>query len=253
MDSDNVDRQIDDLDTGYQNNIEEPVQASPQKLTQPLPHHTSGSGVPWDKVEMIMQTVVMLLIVAVVGASAYFTLSRLQDRRNLDAATMASEPIPEYNDSLIQTRYHHPTTGLSFAHPVDWAAHENMDNWVRFEPSDQSASIDILFLSSEEFLTKDIITDTYSQIRPLCQEHNLISGANDCQIAKGMPRRVSQVEIETYQATLVPTDIHESINPPENLNLFLIRHQTEASNVIVILWESSIDSQDIHNLINSIQ
>lgn len=168
MDSDTVDRQIEDLDTGYEKPLDVVPhdQAISNASAKDLELGLQSDQIAWDKIQIIIYSIILFLIVSVVVVSIIFTLNKIkQNRENLVSSSTNS--VSKTTNHLVYTNQMYE---FSFEYPKSWKLVSKNQSWIQLIDTSNQDQIDILLFKTDTILKKSLFTAIGQELSTYCKQ-----------------------------------------------------------------------------------
>ena len=253
MDSDNVDFQILDLESGYEKlHSDDGDKKAAQSNTDDfdiLPNHTVF---PWDKVEILMFSVVMILIVIVVASAITFTLSKLQKNK---AATNKDSKLSLISDPNTENlAYVNQTQKFSFSYNKHWQLKNKNQNWLTLTnlKEDSQQVVDILLVRTGSFLTKPMLEKVSRELENYCQVKSTLTHEMECTSDIDAENKYENNQFfEAYSGHLYIEHKTPTTKNNTQTTSYILRHDQGTVDTIVIVTTEDVSDDIVTNLVNS--
>lgn len=239
MESENIDLQIQDVDTGYENNKKHLTDSDSKKTSKRIPEGSfiaHQQSIPWDKIEMLLYFVVLSLLVFVVAVTIIYFLKKWN--------TPVSDELNQSQTNKAQTQVFntsHTLGNLSF----------EIDSSYKLQPIDihlaemtNPNSSNLIYISNhqtEAFLQKEFLEDAILHFNKSCNDFISMSGLCDLDITKNDNFIVDSVHQVFYKKT------------ESGLDVYLIKVETQPKQILILFSKDKIDPSLINSLTNSIK
>lgn len=214
---------------------------------------SQADHLPWNKIQLVVHTFSMLVVVAVIGAAGFYSLSRLHDKKTLSDQTKAAAPINRITaEQTVASGSEMFIDNLTLTLPVDWEVVDQNHYWTEIYDHVNKSKLKLIPLQANSYLTADLTDEVEELLSELCQQQFLIAGVNQCQLAKGLPKVVPGFSPETYLAHLVPTSLDPQEKLPQNQPVFVTRTTNLHTNTLIVISHNNVPQDEIKQIIGSL-
>lgn len=250
MDSDTVDRQIQDLDTNYQNEIsvlpEQPKSTSSDDFDI-LPQ---TSDIPWDKVQIIIYSLIFIIIILVVTSAVIFTLKKIQ------TSIQAPQPISETqpSENTVGNLYQNDLADIQLTYPTDWILESRETDWLQLSQTATDVAIDILLINSEAYLTRSLLHDVAERISHYCQTFSDETHQYVCDVTLTSDQPYTEnPDFQGYQGYLSLTIKSLAEATSQEIPFYVLRNSNRDTDAIVIVSVTAENPHTIKDIAQSIR